>query len=193
MKTLDIFIQEAANIAHNRGKLNLHTTSYEVAHDYAIKHFGENFDEVLPAFKRTYKIAQQDAKGARMKRKDMPRIRTVDADDFYLRLKEDGIKVTRGTMPVIKLDPIQAELWVDKVIKGYKKFTPARSEKFLRNEAVFIVSSDNKIVDGHHRYLLAMFIDPKMPIHYLKVHMPMKDLIPYSRKYGDSIGNKRNA
>lgn len=193
MKTLKEFQNEAVKMLDNKGKLNLHTTSFEKALEYGHKIFGDDFDKVLPAFKKTYLVTQDDAKGAKMKRKDMPRIKTSDANRFYAQLKKDNIKVTRGKMPVIKLDPIQAEMWVDKVIKDFKKHTPKVSEKFLRNKSVFIISADNKIVDGHHRYLLSMFIDPQMPISYIKVDLPMKELIPYSRNFGDSIGNARNA
>ena len=63
---------------------------------------------------------------------------------------------------------------------------------YLQNDSILILSADLYLLDGHHRLLSAMLIDPKMKLKALIIDLPIKKLLPLTIAYGDSIGNKRN-
>lgn len=54
------------------------------------------------------------------------------------------------------------------------------------------MSKDRYIIDGHHRFLTGMLIDPKMKVNVLMIDMPISELLPSSLDYSDTIGNVRN-
>ena len=120
------------------------------------------------------------------------------AKDFLTRGLKDGAKnddiidITIKNIPVNKLKPIQKQIYVDKSLDATAKFGIDGTTKFLTSKTFFIASDDNFIIDGHHRYLSAMLIDPNMKVNVLSIDLPIKDLLPLSTAYGDAIGNKRN-
>ena len=111
-----------------------------------------------------------------------------DGDD-----KDDIIKVFNEKVVIGKLKPIQKQIYFDKAMKDTASFGAVGSRNFLENQTFFIVSVDNFIIDGHHRYLAAIMLDPKMKVNVVKVDLPIKKLLPLSLSFGDAIGNKRNA
>ena len=54
-----------------------------------------------------------------------------------------------------------------------------------------VVSSDNHILDGHHRWAATMFSDPNARVQGVGVAMTIGDLIPVLRAVGDALGNER--
>jgi hypothetical protein len=62
----------------------------------------------------------------------------------------------------------------------------------LGNKTFFITSADNFIIDGHHRWLSGIVLDPNLKVNTLSIDLPIKDLLPMATAYGDAIGNKRN-
>jgi hypothetical protein len=62
----------------------------------------------------------------------------------------------------------------------------------LGNKTFFITSADNFIIDGHHRWLSGIVLDPNLKVNTLSIDLPIKDLLPMAIAYGDAIGNKRN-
>jgi ParB-like chromosome segregation protein Spo0J len=104
---------------------------------------------------------------------------------------DDKIDVSIKKIKVGKLKPIQKQIYFDKSIKmvaaGLEK-----TANFLKNESTFIVSDDNFIIDGHHRFLAAVLIDPDMDVNCMVISLPIKKLLPMSLAYGDAIGNERN-
>lgn len=123
----------------------------------------------------------------------------LEADDFLDRglkdkaKKDDVVSVTIKQLPVGKLKPIQKQIYADKSLDASSKFGVDTTKKFLSSKTFFIASDDNFIIDGHHRYLSGMLIDPDMKVNVLSIDLPIKDLLPLSTAYGDAIGNKRNA
>lgn len=105
---------------------------------------------------------------------------------------DDIVKVKKVQIAAEKLVPIQKQIYLDKSLKGTAKFGIANSMSFLKS-SVFIISSDNRIIDGHHRFLSAILIDPKMKVTALEIDLPISKLLPLTLSYGDAIGNKRNA
>jgi len=108
-------------------------------------------------------------------------------------LNDDVIKVKKGKVAVGKLKPIQKQIYFDKSIAGIIDFGVKGSKNFLFGKSFYIISSDNYIIDGHHRYLSSILLDPKGSVNALIIDMPIKKLLPLTLAYGDAIGNNRNA
>ena len=54
-----------------------------------------------------------------------------------------------------------------------------------------MVSSDDHILDGHHRWAATLLADPKAKIYGTEVDLGIGDLVPVLRSLGDAFGNKR--
>ena len=105
---------------------------------------------------------------------------------------DDKIKAKLGKETVGKLKPIQKQIYADKSIEATIQFGIDVTKNFLQSQSTFIISSDNFIIDGHHRYLSGLLIDPKMKVNVLRVEAPISKLLPMSLSYSDAVGNKRN-
>jgi len=105
---------------------------------------------------------------------------------------DDKVNVKLETIPVGLLRPIQQQIYFDKSIANIAKDGSKGSRKFLGGDSVFIASADHKIIDGHHRFLTGMLIDPSIKVKVLVIDLPISKLLPLAVAYGDSIGNERN-
>lgn len=105
---------------------------------------------------------------------------------------DDPVKVSSKRVSVKQLKPIQKQIYFDKSIAGIAQFGAEGSRKFMTSTN-FITSSDLYIIDGHHRYLGSMLLDPNLKVKCLVIDLPINKLLPLSLAYGDAIGNKRNA
>jgi hypothetical protein len=105
---------------------------------------------------------------------------------------DDKIPIKRIKTAVGDLKPIQKQVYLDKSIHKIGRDGAKTARSFL-GKSVYIVSSDNYIIDGHHRYLTAMLIDPTIQVNTLSIDLPLSKLLPLATAYGDAIGNKRNA
>jgi hypothetical protein len=54
-----------------------------------------------------------------------------------------------------------------------------------------IISSDNRILDGHHRWAATIFNNPNARVGGVQAALKIGDLIPVLRQAGDALGNKR--
>lgn len=109
-----------------------------------------------------------------------------DADD-------DKIAVKKGKVRIGDLKPIQQQIYFDKSMGQVAENGADATKKFITsNKTTFIISSDNRIIDGHHRYLSGVLVDPNMKVNALIIDLPIKTLLPLTLSYSDSVGNKRN-
>tara|TARA_Y100000591_G_scaffold58075_1_gene46564 strand:- start:170 stop:919 length:750 start_codon:yes stop_codon:yes gene_type:complete len=107
--------------------------------------------------------------------------------------KDDIVKVSNEKIAVGNLKPIQAQIYFDKSIKKVSKDGVESSRNFLTSKFNnFVVSKDNRIIDGHHRFLTTVLIDPKIKVNCLKIDLPIRELLPLTLAYTDAIGNIRN-
>ena len=106
--------------------------------------------------------------------------------------KDDIVKVVNEKKTVKTLIPIQKQIYFDKSMGNIIDNGVENSKNFL-SKSFFITSSDNYIIDGHHRFLSAMLVNPNMKVNTLSINLPINILLPVSLSYGDAIGNKRNA
>lgn len=54
-----------------------------------------------------------------------------------------------------------------------------------------VISKDNRILDGHHRWAATIFNNPSAKINGVKADLNIGDLVPVLRAAGDALGNKR--
>jgi len=111
-------------------------------------------------------------------RDKMPQVPSDQKDEFLVEMTNRGIAVTREEVSPQKLHPIQAEISASKSGKiardlkenGHKKGDGAR----------IVISSDNYVIDGHHRWAASAFLsfkDESQSIPVLRVDMTHMELI----------------
>jgi len=107
--------------------------------------------------------------------------------------KDDIVDVKIKQVAVGNLKPIQSQIYFDKSIKNVASFGAQGTKDFSASKNNFyVISSDNRIIDGHHRFLSAVLVDPKIKVTALEIDLPIKDLLPLTLSYTDAIGNVRN-
>lgn len=99
---------------------------------------------------------------------------TTVLDQMLNRLEAGGVKTTRGRVPVGELKATQSEI---KAAKVYGMASAHLSGDFPHIAKRIIISKDNHILDGHHRWAALITIDPKMMMDVLRVGLPIKDLL----------------
>lgn len=125
------------------------------------------------------------------KRKDMPVIDWTQIEGFREFLKKNKIKSVYKSQEVGNLNPIQGQIYFDNVINSLVRHgKPSAGSEHTRK--TMIVSSDNYIIDGHHRWASMIITDPTLKVRTLVVNLPIETLLDIALKYGDSIGNIRN-
>ena len=104
-------------------------------------------------------------------RSKMPQVDTQNLSKA-MDMVSDKAKITKGTISAGKLKKSQKELHQDKVEGIAKKFTSPDKFKPL------VISKDNHIVDGHHRWGAAIYKwgeDVKIPI--IRINLPILQAI----------------
>jgi len=104
---------------------------------------------------------------------------------------DDKVDVSMKQVRVSDLKPIQKQIYFDKSMSATAEFGRDGTTKYLETSP-FIASSDLAIIDGHHRWLSANILSPNMKVPVLVIDLPIKELLPLSKAYGDALGNKRN-
>lgn len=121
------------------------------------------------------------------------------AKDFLERGKQDGeekddqVNYRLVMVPVGKLKPIQKQVYFDKSIDATAANGAEGTSKFLSSKSILIASNDLFIIDGHHRFLSGVILNPNLKVPVLMIELPIDKLLPLSLAYGDALGNKRNA
>ena len=111
----------------------------------------------------------------------MPQVDTQNLGKA-LDMISDKVKVTKGKIEAGKLKKSQKELHQDKIEGIAKRFTSPDKFKPL------IISQDNHIVDGHHRWGAAIHKwgeDVKIPI--FRIHLPILKAIKLYKDIANSI------
>lgn len=122
-----------------------------------------------------------------------------EAENFFnrgLRIHDgskpdDKVSFKKMKVPVRKLVPIQEQIYYDKSIPMLATFGAKASRKFHQS-TIFLTSSDFRIIDGHHRFLSAILVDPDVKVNAFMVDLPIEKLLPLTLAFGDALGNKRN-
>jgi hypothetical protein len=108
--------------------------------------------------------------------------------------KQDDIVAGKETVvPVGELKPAQTEIIVDKAVAFALGFLNTGQPDLDDMEA--IVSKDNYIMDGHHRWAARFLIDPTAKVKVTRIDLPGGPLVTVLNlitvgKLGITIGNK---
>lgn len=110
----------------------------------------------------------------------MPQIKEPDLESFVSWLEKKNIFVKRTTIKVSDLLPTQDNYNPDKV-------ESMKSLSLDKLRANVIVSSDNYILDGHHRYQTLMTIDKNETMIVTKVNLSIDELLDYAGEFPKSF------
>ena len=104
-----------------------------------------------------------------IKRKAMPQIKSKDYEEFIKFLTKNGVKFTQDTIPAKELRAMQNQFSDEGIIKQMEKNIAQGP-----NTKSVIVSSDDYILDGHHRWLVA--VNTGTDLNVYRVNMPAYEL-----------------
>ena len=105
------------------------------------------------------------------KRHEMPQVHKRHYPELFKYLADNGGKMIKGSVAATSLKAVQSEFSDDGI------------EKMMRNGGItgdgtkkpLLVSSDNYIIDGHHRWLAAWNQKETVPI--IKISIPVNELL----------------
>ena len=111
-------------------------------------------------------------------RNRMPQVKTKDYPEYFQYLKDSGVKFEKVTgVDPKKLKPIQGEF--------SKQGVERQLDKILKNledgGKPLIASSDDYIIDGHHRWLAAK--NTRRRVDIFKADIPMRELLELTLKF----------
>ena len=119
-----------------------------------------------------------------------PNPATKNDPSFFKKGKEDGdfsddvVDTKKAQIPANRLKPSQDAVYLGKALG-------LAIGGVSGGDLDAIISKDNRILDGHHRWAATMFTDPSTKIGGSKADMKIGDLVPVLRQAGDALGNKR--
>jgi hypothetical protein len=135
-----------------------------------------NLEESQQMNKDIKKPRPEDTLG--VARADMPQIHANHYPELFNYLKQHGATISKGVVHASELKAVQGEFsdaGVEKMMNKGVADTGTTRKKPL------IVSSDNYIIDGHHRWLAAYNLEEEVPI--IKFGLPVKELLQLVRDF----------
>jgi hypothetical protein len=99
---------------------------------------------------------------------------------------DDVVASGKATVPAVQLMPSQNAVFLGKALG--MSMVPKLSSG---GDIGAVISEDNHILDGHHRWAATLIRDPTAGITGTKVALPIEQLIPVLRAAGDAYGNPR--
>jgi hypothetical protein len=115
-------------------------------------------------------------KSLEVPRRNMPQIKKKHMDKFVNWLEKDGISVKETEIPVMNLKPTQKDFNTQKVHLMMNEDKHKLSKPLL-------VSSDNYILDGHHKWLAQLNIDEKSKAKCIQVGLKAKDFLEKAKQF----------
>lgn len=117
-------------------------------------------------------------------RGDMPQVKSSDYDELLSFLKDKGIRMKRDKVKAKSLKATQRNFNQDKITKAAQNYTTLSKAKPI------IVSSDNYIIDGHHRWLGAVNVGGDINIY--KANVKVDELLNAVREFPKSFTKNIN-
>lgn len=156
-------------------QLNTPPFDIQLAHEYE-EPFNDNWtddkctESVALDELKVYQPPPEETLG--IPRRQMPQIRSDDYPDFLRYLKDNGADIETDRVPAASLKPIQKDFSDAGVLKALQ----------LRDrEKDVIASSDNYIIDGHHRWLAA--VNTKNTIPIIRINVPVQRLLELVKQF----------
>lgn len=117
-------------------------------------------------------------------RGDMPQVKSSDYDELLSFLKSKGIRMSKQKVEAKTLKATQRNFNKDKIASAAQNYTSLHKAKPI------IVSSDNYIIDGHHRWLGAVNVGGDINIY--KANVKVDDLLDAVREFPKSFTKNIN-
>jgi hypothetical protein len=105
--------------------------------------------------------------------------------------KDDVANTSNPPVPVSSLSPMQKEVIPEKALSFALGFVDTGTTPDLINMEA-IISNDNYIMDGHHRWAARTLLDPTAQVKVEKVDMPADDVVTALNVYTKAKGLKGN-
>lgn len=103
-------------------------------------------------------------------------IRENKIEDFLSKHKIEG---SIEKVKVKDLKPAQSEIFLDEIIENIlerKKFVKKSLKGKLKDDEI-IISSDNYVIDGHHKWASIFILNPDAKIKCIKINLKLKKAI----------------
>jgi hypothetical protein len=110
-------------------------------------------------------------------RKDMPQIVAKDVPAFVTWLKGEGISTTKKNEPIASLKMTQKQINKEKVIGMINDASEDALSKPI------IISKDNFILDGHHRFVALFNKNRNMKLQTYRVNVNMTELLELAHNF----------
>ena len=119
--------------------------------------------------------------GMGLSRMELPQIKSTDVPEFIDWLDEKGVDSVKTSMEVGELTPIQKEINLEKTDSMAAKHE--QGEINLSTGKPVMVSSDEHLVDGHHRWYALRELDPNNRLDVVMIDAPILDLISLMKEF----------
>lgn len=117
-----------------------------------------------------------------IKREDMPQVPSGVKQKFLDELKAAGVSIEEATVDPKTLKPTQSNYKASNMDHLTTELRAGRYDKETR----ILVSSDGRVLDGHHRWAVMAMEGHQMPI--IKIGMPAMELLKVARKFNVENG-----
>ena len=117
-------------------------------------------------------------------RKEMPQIQSKDLKHFFNHLKSNSISTKEKTVDPSTLNASQGHFHKEKI----KNIIDSMKQGKMIGQPI-IVSKDNYVIDGHHRWLAHCNMENK-PIKIYHVNKNAEELIDIMNDYSKSFNSK---
>jgi len=119
--------------------------------------------------------------GMGLSRAQLPQIKSTDVPEFIEWLDEKGVESLKTSVEVGDLTPIQKEINLDKTDSMAAKHT--QGEIDLSAGKPVMVSNDEYLVDGHHRWYALRELNPDNRLDTIIIDAPILDLISLMKEF----------
>lgn len=148
---------------------------------------GPSVDETFPYFDEGLRqaAARTSPNGAR--RSKMPVISEEDLSDLKIALSSHNLSdwCDVCTIQPWEAIPSQSQIYADKSIQGTVDHGRIGTLQFLRSNHL-VVSEDNQIIDGHHRWLSSFLLAPNMQLPAFRIKAPLNSLLDLLVGFSDA-------
>lgn len=152
----------------------------------------QGIENVLPSFSGHYVLAQTMTLAGIWARHEMP---VIEEEDFpaLKALVEDHDKseCEFKTFKACHLVPLQRQIFLDNSISSMAKEGLDECRAFLTKKHI-CVTKDGHIIDGHHRWLSALLIDPEFQLPVFVIEEETIAALKASLELSDKEGHARN-
>lgn len=147
---------------------------------------GVRLFEALPGFTSGLLAARTMARLGEYRRKDMPVVDETDLEALKADLALSGIAAEPNcVIRPREAHPSQCQIYVDKAVTGTARFGVDGTLDFLRSNHL-VVTEDDFVVDGHHRWLTAWTIDPDVMLPAFRIPASLCMVRPEILRFSDS-------